>query len=644
MLSYIRVDIVREDNTRMVKWVRIEEGLITISLPQDTKHLFLVLDQATPYALYSITDSSGIDLTQDVRYHGIGYITPKYAFINLTKAKLSEVIVKIVKSRSFPLIYEIEKHNSANLGEVAIPPKSSRKLSFDIMNCIGAMLNLVMLSDSQILLNCSSVNLIDFELKTLEIPGIGSKEVKLVKYIVFDTHVEIMNLGKIDAIALVNITPILITQVDYYVYGENMLIVNSSTRVIMLSLPYFAELHSIKNGITSRRDPLFSKPLPNGFYAIEVKRMPLEINVEFRGETLFVRDVEGKPVRRATLRLTYPNDKVKYVECGGQVTVNHGLVPYVLIDVFMEGFKISSFNLTSFPDKVDLCSAVSPLIVYVVDDKGRPLPNASVQLFSYLSYDLLSTVTDEDGKAMFDDIPLHYNYTLIVKFKDKEVSRLTFQLETREIKVIPCNIGRVTFVICNQRNQRVSNINLQIFYEESKVINLTINESGESREILLPFSKYRVKAFSHSLCVYEGELFVSRSGKYVLVIESYKLVIKVKDALGTPLKGAVIALVLTEREHEEIDIKTTDHNGVVVFYNLPKNSYVIEVKLGWVKKSTNVELNGDTYLEFNLPVIRVTDTLYLPSDGVIITVSVVIISLVIIVVVKIKKRNIVIIE
>ena len=643
ILSYIRIDIIHENGKCITKWVKVEEGAVRISVPQGSRYLFLSLDQATPFAFLSITDPLGVDVTQDVKYYGVSYITPKYAFVNLSKARLSEVTLKVVKSKSFPLIYELKTHDSASLGEIAIPPKGSKEFSINITNCVGVVLNLVMLSEGQIFLNCSSVNLVDFEFKTLEIPGIGIKNVKLFRYIIFDKYVRVVNLGNNDVIALVNMTPILITDVNYYAYRDLIVVNNSSLKAIMLNLPDFAEVIDVESGVVERYDPIFNKPLPPKLYTVYVKRVPLEVKVKFKERLLIVSNVEDRPIQKATLKLIYPSGEVKYVECKGQVAIDYELVPYVLVDVFMSGFRVSSFNLTSFPNEIVLHSQVSPLTVYCVDDKGEPLPNAQVKLFSYLSYQFLTRTTNEEGKAVFHDVPLHYNYTLIVKFRDQEVSRLTFQLETREVKVVPCNVGRINLVVCDQKNRRIGRVVLEIMSNQAKIAELTTDERGRTITLLLPFSKYEVRVLSHFLCLYEGELRVYKSGTYVIVVKSYKLVMKVKDVLGTPLSNATVSLMLAN-EGRKVDTKFTDYNGIVMFFNLPGESYSVKVKVGNVESDLSLKLKEDTYIEVRLFVIQVAKTVYLPLEGIIVIISIVTLLLIMVAIIKIKKRNIVIIE
>jgi len=644
ILSYIRIDILRNDGTYITKWIKAEEGTFTLTLPEGSKCLFLTLDQVAPFIFSSITDSLGVDITQDMRYYNTGYITPKYVFINLTKVKLNEIVLKVTKSKSFPLIYEVSKCSSANLGEVAIPSSNSRKFSIGIEDCMGIMLNLVMLSEGRIFLNASSVNLLSLECKSVEIPGIGSKNVKLLKYIVFDDEIEIVNLGTSDVIALINITPLIINDVGYYVYKDFILINNSSIGVVLLNLPDFVEIIDVSNGVLSKQDPLFSKPLPPRLHAVNIKKLPLEIRVRLKKGILLVNDIEGKPVKKATLRLTYSSEKIKYIECKNQVEVEYELVPYVLVDVFMEGFKVSSFNVTSFPNKITLYSNVSPLIVYVVDDEGRPLCNAQVYLFSYLSYQMLKATSDQEGKVMFHDIPLHCNYTLIVKFRGQEVAKLTFKIETQEAKLIRCDVGTIRLIVCDQRNRRINNVRVQLFSGKLEVANLIMNETNEPTALLIPFSTYRVKVFSHSLCLYEGQLKISKSGTYAIVINSYKLIVKVKDVLGVPLRNVKVALMLIGSENAEVDIKQTDYNGVVTFYNLPKGNYTVRVRLGNTEEKKLLVLKDDTYIEIKLLTVKLADTIYLPLEGIVIATSATIIGLLVMIVIKIKKRNIVIIE
>ncbi len=595
-LAYMRVDIVLGNGT-ITRHVRLEEGALALNIPPGAECVFLTLDQVSPYVLLGLEAPGGADLTQ--RPEGpMGYVTPKYAFVNLTEAGLTRLLVRVARGESEPFIAKLSLGRSACLGEVVLQPGESKVVAVEGEAAAGIVLRLALLVGELPRVSARAVNLVSLRRASLAIPSVGERDVVVAEYVIYSREARLVNVGDSSLVAVINATPILLGEAHYRVEGSSVIVSASGT--LLVNFPDSVTVVGVEGGELMRRDPILGMPLPPRVVAAKAERPPLVLRVELAPVAVKAVDAEGRELSDVALMVVWPDNSSSLARSNPAV-IDYRLMPYVIVNVFASGVLTSSVNLTSFPSVATIRLRIAQLRVKLVDREGRPLPRARVSLFSYATYRLVEAVSDASGMATFERVLLDCNYTIRVTLLGVEVARRTLRLSGKTTLTVECRVGSVTIVVCDERGRRVRGAHVELYISGTGVIaEGTTDDAGAVRFLSVPLSEEcRLRASVGGLTVLDAPLPLAKPGKYSVVVSTFRLAVRVRDALGAPVRNATVRL-LVNGSGVEVGASSTDDSGTAAFLHVPRGTYLVVVEaLGGTCRKV-VAVSRDTYVELTV--------------------------------------------
>lgn len=263
------------------------------------------------------------------------------------------------------------------------------------------------------------------------------------------------------------------------------------------------------------------------------------------------------------------------------------------------------------------------IIIKAVDINNNPIPDAIVRITTqYGPADFRSQFgnTNESGIVVFDNITaVNAKVEIRVTYKGVVVADVTYDLVNQTNSfVVTCDVFDLTVVIKDFKNESVPSADVELSWTTDipYLYTQTTNSKGIAIFSQIPSS------INGSLTVsFLGVLLYSQSHKISLAnsqitiyIPIYDLRIIVVDRSENPIPNAYVTITCPEAGWS--DQRITDSNGQVLFSNLPKATYEIELSYMHRTATETLLLDSDLNRTYQLDVVIETTT---PSPTVTIT-------------------------
>lgn len=273
---------------------------------------------------------------------------------------------------------------------------------------------------------------------------------------------------------------------------------------------------------------------------------------------------------KGTARFTFlPSSSLEWVK---EYTIN---VTYALGQV--EYTVYSSKRTLTSSQSLDLILELATLRVKVVDEEGNPLKNVRVSLSNQRSQNFTQQQTDEDGEAIFRNIPLSVGVAqageyIVQAFKvDKKVSESRVSLSSSE--------ATITLTIVKpsiELTLRDYNKNPLVGY------NVTLNDldtgdrytatTGSDGRISLKMfpGRYSIEIYKDSTVFYRDQVTI-RDTSITLEIQkiNFPFTLKILDAFDNPIQVGVVTIRIGnqriyEGPLESLNMLTMPYAGILI--------------------------------------------------------------------------------
>jgi len=626
-ISYMRIYRVTDGGKLSEDWIPIDSYKLEIPIPSGTRGLYLVLDQLAPYVFKDVLTEDGVKLAVERGMSQGSFFTPKYCYINASAIKGSLLIELEKADPSSPFIELITLGGQRRQLKITIPPGG--KYVLETVDLEGGQyavdLTFIASPGDVVVVNATPACLVYARPIEVPVPGLGKIRLVERRYVAYGGRVELVNTAAFKVNVVLEASFVYHRELEYS-FTDNIFTMDtgwtpggSVRRIVVMNLPEAFTILKVEGGKVSGLDPVLGSPLPPGIEAVEVMRPTLQVFVNVGKVTLEVSSSDGFKVYDGQIRITWPNGEQTYVPPGGSVTP---LALSLQAEVVFGGGAVAGYNVCSLPPVISLQAEFSTLRVHVFDLEGNPLPNASVLLYSYLTYSYKHVLTGTDGTAVFKGLPKGYNYMVIIYFRGAEVFRQHIRLDRSRVVTAYCSVKRSTVVLERMKGGKVVNATVKVY---SQALNITSksDENGIAELGLLPLGRYRVEISRNNMVIYKGELTLGGDVRVKLPVSTLK--IAVKDLLGNGVGG--VTLVLYIGNNTEFKVKTGDE-GYAVLRDVPYGSYELTVSLGTASEQLEINIPEDSFVSVKLGLVVLPGGLAITyMDGVIATVIMLILSL-----------------
>lgn len=597
-ITFLKICFVKSNGSHECTWrfVDLNENNLTIALPQGVKLVKISLASISPFYIKDIIDEIGMSILHSKYYEGRVSSFLKYAYINLTGLNLKHIKVIIGKGFPLPLIFGMKISSSSKQNKFVLKGNSKTICK---VNSLGAIVNIASFPEGRVSLQAPFYFLVKENSTYVTIPGIGNEIVNVKTYIVYGSNFTIINNDNKEAIVLLNFTEIRIVPMNYNV-KSNCIEINlfDKSWYVIFSLPDFVNVTSINGGIILKRDFILHKLIPENYFIIKPLSNIIHLNLEIAPISFTLSNQFNSKIPNTLLKITLPNG-ISILQYGAVRLIQLPPPYYFLLDVIIDGVRVISYNVTNIPKYADIKIKLGVLRVYVLSYDGKPIPNATVSIYSFTTYSYQKTLTNNEGIATFENLILNHNYSLIIVYHNVEVYRSVIVLnKLNEIKYLTTRVGRVNLLVKDQRGRVLNGVNVTLFLKPNIIVHNKVKE-GIVNLGLLPFAKYRVQVTYKGLTLYRGFINIDSPGTYNICINDYKITLLLKDLLGAPLTGIKVELIINGTIFEGI----SDDSGFVQFDFLPKGIYTLKIVMGSHEIIRKVNIDSDRYLEIKVPYV-----------------------------------------
>ena len=277
-------------------------------------------------------------------------------------------------------------------------------------------------------------------------------------------------------------------------------------------------------------------------------------------------------------------------------------IPMAIRDVYLLQ-RSERFNLAPRQEiTVDLSLKKAPCTVLMGSVAGKcvPIEGATVKVLDRSNKPIAHTVTDHEGKFVFENILPPGEYKVIATAAGYKVSRVyRLMLESRKPVSIfiwlevsdYLNLATVYGVVYNEVNLGLANAKILITDYDKPEIYKAFTQTSTDGEFLiygLKPKKYWISASKEGYCLPEKVSFELTPNEmscvnlflYPDVSSTYGTVSGIIDTYGQSVPNAVAALYkVDERGHFLVATKETNERGFYLFPNVKPGEYLVKSKM-----------------------------------------------------------------
>jgi len=334
--------------------------------------------------------------------------------------------------------------------------------------------------------------------------------------------------------------------------------------------------------------------------------------------TLKVEDVNGNPLNEAYVRVTtkYGVDDFRSAfettnESGLASFTLHSVEPSAQVRVYLKSvdvaYQVIPLENTTSP-VVIRCDA-SNLEVLALDNNENPLQGAQVQLEWKTDIPWkLEAKTDENGSAVFPQLPYFDGYNVSIQWKNRQVYQGSCSLDAaHKMFTARCSVYQLVVYIQDKDGRPVSNAKVTVERDDEAKESGKTNTSGYVT-FQLTHGNYSVQA---SYDGYSSETAVSLNQntdvQLVLdatILRTLTLTVHAVWNNDVPAEGAAVT-VMDFNGAIVVEGKTDSSGNFTV--SILEGNYTVQVSTYGLSENRNVTLIDNTVVEF------VFDSTYLPS-------------------------------
>lgn len=276
---------------------------------------------------------------------------------------------------------------------------------------------------------------------------------------------------------------------------------------------------------------------------------------------LTIKDLEGNPVPRVTLTMNSLGYSTQKSSANGTITI------YNLPSSRIDGVGVYKLNVTmrtrsgdllihseerafTSSEFIDLVTDLAKLTVKIVDEAGKPLSSIKVVLSNDLAKEFASVQTSVNGMATFEYIPLSFGkiragrYLMKAFRGDDLIGEMEFEVsKPRDYVELIAERKNILIRLTDFNGEPLVSYGVKVIDESTGEEFESITDSTGKASFKLFFGPYDLRVTKDGREVYTELLSIREELVDLnLVRVNFPLKIIVKDALGNPLKSAIIRI------------------------------------------------------------------------------------------------------
>ncbi len=348
-------------------------------------------------------------------------------------------------------------------------------------------------------------------------------------------------------------------------------------KLVMRNAAYTDTAESNQKGVVRIERIPYSSLKDVGSYSVEIKmkdltvykgslevdepRISQNITLPLLNLKLTVVNLEGEPIPRLSIKLSSEGYSTE-IKSGNGTAVFKNLPsselnevgPYrINVSMRTEGGDMPIFveeRTLESSQSISLIADLTKVSVKVVDREGEPVKGVKVLLSNQLLANFSSRETDENGVAVFENIPLSKNrvsagvYSIKAIRAGQLVGETSREItEVNEVVELVVERGEVRLRFLDYRGSPLAGCHAVLIDELSgEKYNASTNNDGEALFRVF-YGPYDLRVYKNNKLIYSSMVqLTEKVTEFRLEEVNFPLVIRVVDALGSPVNSAYIKL------------------------------------------------------------------------------------------------------
>jgi len=323
-------------------------------------------------------------------------------------------------------------------------------------------------------------------------------------------------------------------------------------------------------------------------FEVAAPEISKNISLPLLNVKITIKDLEGDPVPKVSLTLSSPGYSTHTSSANGTIIISNlpssgieRVGAYELnvtmrtkvgdIPIYTEEREFTS------SESIDLVADLAKLTVKVVDDAGNPISSVKVVLSNNLAEEFAAAETDKDGVAEFKYVPLSSGEIPAGKYLIKAlrggvaIGEKEFEVsKPRDTAELVAERKSITIRLTDFRGEPLTGYTVKIVDELTEREFESITDSAGKASFKLFFGSYDLRILKEGREIYSKPISIQEDFLELNLKDvNFPLKIIVKDALGNPLKSAIIKISTKTGILREVEA-----NGEPIEVTLPYPAYL----------------------------------------------------------------------